>query len=357
MLLISSPFWTIAVNEQNQPDVQTASWLYGVTGYPCFVPAEMYQKEGIMKNIVFCLSLIFLLSYDAGNVWAGENEPTGLAYVLQPEQLAENRSAVVQKLANCDRDWIILDVSYAGDEQSRWSRAELQTIRGGRESRKVIAYLSIGEAEDYRSYWKPGWKQNPPEFLLKENPDWPGNHAVKFWMEQWQRIILNEVDKISSQGFDGLYLDKVDIFEDFEFDPQKRDWIDNRFNPATKHSYRKDMISLVQAIARAVRRENRSALIIPQNGSPLLEDRSYRQTIDAIGVEDLFTNGEQRQNQKETRYRISFLEMLKKQGKPILCIEYPESATLKNHVIKKATQLGYRFLITDRELNVLGESR
>ncbi len=311
-----------------------------------------------MNNIATTvLSLVLFVTAIDFEVTASEMPPSSFAYVLQPEQLADSREAAISKLAGCDRDWIILDVSFGGDEQSRWTATELQTIRQGKAGRKVIAYLSIGEAEDYRSYWKPSWKQTPPDFLLKENPDWAGNYSVKFWTKAWQQIILDEIDKITTQGFDGLYLDKVDIFEDFEYDPERKDWIDHRINPATKHSYRKEMIAWVQAVAKRARMKNRAALVIPQNGSPLLEDRSFRQAISGIGIEDLFTDGEQKQDEEEIKYIIGFLKKLKKENKPILCIEYPEETKLKIFVRKKAKRLGCRLLITDRELTTLGEAQ
>ncbi len=311
-----------------------------------------------MNNIaITVLSLALFFTVTDFEVAAGEKAPACFAYVLQPEQLADSRDSAISKLANCDRDWIILDVSFAGDEQARWTSAELQTIRSGKAGRKIIAYLSIGEAEDYRTYWQAEWKQNRPDFLMKENPDWPGNYSIKFWMESWQQIILVEIDKIAAQGFDGLYLDKVDLFEDFEYDPESKDWIDNRLNPVTKQSYRKDMIAWVQTVAARARKRNRSALIIPQNGSPLLEDRSFRQAISAIGIEDLFTDGEQIQDEEGTRYRINFLKQLKKEDKPILCIEYPDNKKLQQYVIKRAKRLGCRLLITNRELTNLGVSR
>ncbi len=311
-----------------------------------------------MNNIATTvLSLALFFTATDFEVAAGEKAPACFAYVLQPEQLADSRDSAISKLANCDRDWIILDVSFAGDEQARWTSAELQTIRSGKAGRKIIAYLSIGEAEDYRTYWQTEWKQNRPDFLMKENPDWPGNYSIKFWMKSWQQIILIEIDKIAAQGFDGLYLDKVDLFEDFEYDPESKDWIDNRLNPVTKQSYRKDMIAWVQTVAARARKKNRSALIIPQNGSPLLEDRSFRQTINAIGIEDLFTDGEQKQDEEGTRYRINFLKQLKKEGKPILCIEYPDHKKLQQYAINRAKRLGCRLLITDRELTTLGVSR
>lgn len=32
--------------------------------------------------------------------------------------------------------------------------------------------MSIGEAEDYRFYWQNTWKNNKPDWLLTENPQW-----------------------------------------------------------------------------------------------------------------------------------------------------------------------------------------
>lgn len=45
----------------------------------------------------------------------------------------------------------------------------------------ILAYMSIGEAEDYRYYWKDEWKDHPPGWMAGENPDWPGNYKVKYW--------------------------------------------------------------------------------------------------------------------------------------------------------------------------------
>ncbi len=86
--------------------------------------------------------------------------------------------------------------------------------------RLVIAYLSIGEAEDYRYYWKEEWNTNPPSWLVEQNPNWPGNYKVKYWDKEWQSIIYgNEnsyLEKILDSGFDGAYLDVVDAFQYFE---------------------------------------------------------------------------------------------------------------------------------------------
>ena len=84
--------------------------------------------------------------------------------------------------------------------------------------RLVIAYMSIGEAEDYRYYWEPAWSVNPPSWLETEN--WEGNYKVRYWDSDWQKIIFGNEDsylkKVLDAGFDGVYLDIIDAFEYFE---------------------------------------------------------------------------------------------------------------------------------------------
>ncbi|MBM4155078.1 MAG: hypothetical protein FJ221_08615, partial [Lentisphaerae bacterium] len=86
-----------------------------------------------------------------GRVGAGAPAaPRSFAYVLQAEGLGKTRGEVVRRLADCGRDWIILDPFFEGDDDGRWAEKDLAAIRSGRAGRKVVAYLSIGEAENYR---------------------------------------------------------------------------------------------------------------------------------------------------------------------------------------------------------------
>jgi cysteinyl-tRNA synthetase, unknown class len=81
-----------------------------------------------------------------------------------------------------------------------------QKANGG--SRLVIAYMSIGEAEDYRYYWQSAWKANNPEWLAAENTDWPGNYKVKYWENNWQKIIY---------GNENSYIKKFLMLDLMEF--------------------------------------------------------------------------------------------------------------------------------------------
>ena len=73
----------------------------------------------------------------------------------------------------------------------------LYNIYGGGK-RIVISYLSIGEAEDYRGYWKKEWSKKWPKWIVKENPDWKGNYIVKYWNSEWKNVIKEYREKLGS---------------------------------------------------------------------------------------------------------------------------------------------------------------
>ena len=57
-------------------------------------------------------------------------------------------------------------------------------------------------------------------WLSRENPSWPGNYKVCYWCSEWQELICGAgasyLNRILNAGFDGVYLDIVDAFEEFE---------------------------------------------------------------------------------------------------------------------------------------------
>ncbi|MEP2775666.1 MAG: MJ1477/TM1410 family putative glycoside hydrolase [Luteolibacter sp.] len=305
-----------------------------------------------MKPAAFAAFFISCLSLCA------ETSPTSFAYVLQGDSFAKSKAAAVEKLAASEREWIVLDPTYGDDV--KWSHADLDAIRKARPGRKIIAYISIGEAEDYRPYWKKTWLKNgkataaAPSWLGEENPDWKGNFRVRYWQPGWQEIMLPVIADAMKQGFDGIYLDIIDGFETWEFDG--KDWIDNRPNPETQQSYRRDMVDWVKAIAARAREENPDAIVIPQNGSQLLVHKDFVETISAIGVEDLFSIGNKKQSASHTKTVLNYLKPLTAAGKPALIIEYPTKPEKQAASQKSAETNHLTWLITDRNLTTLGTS-
>ncbi|MFC1935078.1 endo alpha-1,4 polygalactosaminidase [Chloroflexota bacterium] len=130
-----------------------------------------------------------------------------------------NKENFLNAIKNTHYDVLIIDAFYDSDILRSDDVATLQTKPNG-VSRLVIAYMSIGEAEDYRYYWQNSWTSNPPSWLEKENPNWYGNYKVRYWDSAWQDIIYGNdtsyLRKILDAGFDGVYLDIIDAFEYFE---------------------------------------------------------------------------------------------------------------------------------------------
>ncbi|HEV2691617.1 MAG TPA: endo alpha-1,4 polygalactosaminidase [Verrucomicrobiae bacterium] len=304
--------------------------------------------------------LLSILLVASAFISHAQSSPGSFTYVLQADALEKSKTEAISKLAACGRDWIILDAQYGNNEP--WTSADLTAIKAGRAGRKLIAYISIGEAEDYRAYWNPKWDPDhdgkpdacAPAFLLTQNPEWKGNYRVKYWQADWQQIMLVQVDKIMAAGFDGVYLDIVDGFETFEQDGKSS--LDDRVNPETKQSYRRDMVDWVKAVAARARKANPAALVIPQNGTQLLVHPDFLSTVDAVGIEDLFSNGEKSQKPSDTKYVLECVAPLIAIHKPALDIEYPSSHERRAKVQELAAQHGLTWIVTDRQLKTLGES-
>ncbi len=162
--------------------------------------------------------------YPPGPVHANRRDVVGLAdasnflYLINPDRY-KTKKAFIEAIARTDYDAVIIDAFFDDDLLANDDIARLRHKQnGGR--RLVIAYMSIGEAEDYRFYWRKAWKTKRPSWLVKENPHWKGNYKVRYWDKAWQSIIYGGKDsylqKIIDAGFDGVYLDIIDAFEYFE---------------------------------------------------------------------------------------------------------------------------------------------
>ncbi len=132
----------------------------------------------------------------------------------------ESKDDLIEKLADTNYDLLIIDAYYNKFESFTSEEiSQLGTKKNGG-SRLVIAYMSIGEAEEYRYYWQKKWNSIKPAWLSEENPHWKGNYKVKFWHKDWKKIVYtgenSYLNRIIAAGFDGVYLDIIDAFEYFE---------------------------------------------------------------------------------------------------------------------------------------------
>jgi cysteinyl-tRNA synthetase len=227
------------------------------------------------------------------------------------------QNADIDTIAESPYDLMVIDYSRDGTDQTRYSRSDIAKLQA--KGKLVLAYLSVGEAEDYRFYWKKGWHEGKPAFLGRENPDWPGNYKVKFWYKKWWKKVLRPyLDKILAAGYDGVYLDIIDAY-----------WYWGTHGYKVRKMADK-MVRLVSRINRYTARKSPDGfIVIAQNGLGIVDDASskyakrYFRSIDGVGVESLFYNYYSKEDQA---YRKSLLKRFGKYGKKILNVEYIDEA-------------------------------
>lgn len=174
---------------------------------------------------------------------------------------------------------VIVDPTRDGTEAGRLSTGDLAAFGAA----TLLAYVSIGEAESYRSYWRSSWDGAPPSWLGPENPDWAGNFKVRYWHADWREIVLDEVATICDQGFDGLYADIIDAYYY---------WSEEEGEIGSEDAATR-MLDLMAWIAEAGQEAcGDGFLLVPQNGAfvgdDAADDPRYFALTSAIGVEDVF---------------------------------------------------------------------
>jgi cysteinyl-tRNA synthetase len=205
-----------------------------------------------------------------------------------------------QAVAASTADLVVID--YAGSN-GPFTRAQVEQMqrRPDGSRRLVLAYMSIGQAEASRWYW------------AKRSSAWLGakgqkNYSVRFWHADWQKIVFEYTNKIVTAGFDGVYLDYVDEFED--------------------QGHKDDMVELVARISSKAKAQRADFMVVPQNGDALIANSKFRRAIDGFAREDLLygeNNNGERNAAGKIRETIRRLKTITAEGKPVLVVEYPRS--------------------------------
>jgi cysteinyl-tRNA synthetase, unknown class len=183
----------------------------------------------------------------------------------------------------------------------------------------VFAYLSIGTAEDWRHYAprvREGWTLGPVD-------GWPGERYVDAREPGWRELMVHEAQTLSRLGFDGLYLDNLDVAEDF---------------PAT----RQGVVETIAAIGAA----QPELLLVGQNGLHLVEDLA----IDAVAHEDVWWqhDGDYVATRRTTTtYLVGRLTALRRSGLPVFTLDYtPPGHPAAAEIIEASRRLGFSPAVT-----------
>ncbi|NQT91888.1 MAG: endo alpha-1,4 polygalactosaminidase [Lentisphaerae bacterium] len=293
---------------------------------------------------------------------------------------------VVDSLARSRYDMLVLEptrTDWSSDDRdfnTRGMVTRLKATLGSDGSRRklVIAYLDIGEAEDWRWYWT--WSQSwsigaskPadwPEYILAHDPDgWEGNYPVAYWDDEWKDIMIygrdrdssphgdysSALDEVIRDGFDGVYLDWVEAYEDSDVRAAAaRDGVDAA----------EEMIRFIGEIRRYARSRKPGFLVIQQNAASLIDAApGLLSVIDAIAQEAVWFDGDATDDWDDgdgydwendadlVDYYVSYLARYQSRGVPVFNCEYALRRSAEAYSRSKAE--GYVPYVTRRSLGRL----
>jgi cysteinyl-tRNA synthetase len=270
----------------------------------------------------------------------------------------------IEEAAASPYDFLVVDGTTglkSGAMMTREDVARLKTKPDGAR-RIVVSYLSVGESEDYRPdyFSKEYMEEDAPDWLMHENKDWKGNRIIRFCHEGWQKTILGDengrnvydsirpspLHRLVELGFDGVYLDRVDVYEEVGKQCPGAD---------------RKMVDFVARLAAHARRKNPIFMVVLQNAEDLLRHQKMVDAIDAVAKESLFrgwgggdaSNARRINDAGSIKWSIERLNMAKAAGRSIFVIDYARGRDAAADSVRRIGELGYVPYIGPRELNAL----
>jgi cysteinyl-tRNA synthetase len=281
------------------------------------------------------------------------NEVAYWAYQLQ--EISE--PGAVDALAASHYDLLVLEptrTDWSSDDKGFDTRGMVARLQASRASdgvhrKRILAYVDIGEAEDWRWYWtwSRDWDCQPPppsdwpEYVLACDPDgWAGNYPVAYWDPGWKEIMIqgqattgapdrdyrSALDEVIGDGFDGIYLDWVEGYEDKAVIAAAQA---AGVDPAA------EMVAFICEIHDYATARNPDFVVVQQNAAELLNGRpELLDVIDAIAQEAVWFDGDATddwtdpdgydwpQDSDLSKYYLEHLARYQAAGLPVFVCEY-----------------------------------
>jgi uncharacterized protein (TIGR01370 family) len=205
-------------------------------------------------SVIGLAALLSTLVLGAGVAGAGDpHDATSFAFAIGNGNLSGGPEGVAERLGKYDL--VVVDGELATADEVAALQAQGTT---------VLAYLSVGTIEKWRS-----WFGELKPFRLSPWADWKDEWFADVSKPKLRRILTDEIaPQILAKGFDGLFLDNVDMIETRNHIPQ-----------------RDGMRALVLALSDLA--HSQGQLLFAQNGAWGLRKLGLLDAIDGWNREDV----------------------------------------------------------------------
>jgi len=249
----------------------------------------------------------------------------------------------LKQLSASNFDLLVIDYSADGSAAKAFNAAQIASLQRTNTQRRVVAYLNIGQAETYRSYWNKSWHPDSVSWLVAPDPDWEGDSWVRYWDCGWQQIIYRYLDAIIDAGFDGVYLDRIDAYQE---------------DYAAGHE--DAMARFVTDLASYARRHaplGEDFGIIVQNAEELAAShQDYVHLVTGIGREEVYvraTNIPTSPGERASAERYLDVFRRESRGRLVLTVDYATKVELICEAYQRARERGYIPYVTQVGLDRL----
>jgi cysteinyl-tRNA synthetase, unknown class len=253
----------------------------------------------------------------------------------------------VKKLVDSKYDLIVLEPtrtiskSYNYDIASVVKKLKESKASDGISNKLVLAYIDIGQVEDWRWYYDKIKNKTGNDNLIlgADSEGWSGSYQVKYWSQDWKDIMINgskyaeglnynsNLQQSINDGFDGVYLDWVEAYENGSV---------LQAASADGVSAKLEMLKLLSELRTYTKAKKSDFYVIQQNGANLIEySDNILNYVDGIAQEAVWYDGEGydwdtsvsdiREDSFTTSEYLRQLTKYKNAGKVVLNVEYAEN--------------------------------
>lgn len=220
------------------------------------------------------------------------------------------KNPIQMAIATSPFQLVIMDTDFiSGKEKNRFTAKQISDLR---KNKTIMAYLSIGEAEKYRAYWKDEWSGNRPQWMGRESLHWKGVYAIREVMnDQWSNIVKKRLDQIISDGYNGVVFAGLTPYREQVSDKA-----------------RSQMINFVIELSEYAKSKKPGFTVFVMDSEELLANDTYLKLIDGIVKQSLFydwkSNGVKgsKNNEEDIKKSLVYLRKAKQEKKNVLVIEY-----------------------------------